>query len=129
MDRVSVPGLHATVEQARKIPATPGRQSAFVLSHGSMQLRLLHPGAVDTQTPHDRDELYVIVAGSAVLLLGAPRSPFTEPPLLDDARERIPAGPGDSILVPAGTPHHFEEMSGDFSAWMVFWGPEGGEVP
>ena len=54
-----------------KIPGPPnavwpeGVRSAVGLEHGSMQLRLFAPGAVDRQQPHTRDELYVIAAGSA----------------------------------------------------------------
>jgi hypothetical protein len=30
-------------------------------------------------------------------------------------------------LVPAGVEHRFEEFSGDFGTWVIFYGPEGGE--
>jgi mannose-6-phosphate isomerase-like protein (cupin superfamily) len=41
--------------------------------------------------------------------------------------ERKPFGPGDVIFVPAHMEHRFEEFSDDFAAWVIFWGPEGGE--
>lgn len=31
-------------------------------------------------------------------------------------------------LVPAGTPHHFENFSKDFSAWVMLYGSQGGEA-
>jgi hypothetical protein len=31
------------------------------------------------------------------------------------------------LFVAAGVPHRFEEFSRDFAAWVVFWGPKGGE--
>ena len=35
--------------------------------------------------------------------------------------------PGDLLFVPAGTVHRFEDFSDDFSTWVVFYGPIGGE--
>ena len=34
----------------------------------------------------------------------------------------------DVLFVEAGQPHRFENMSPDFSTWVIFWGPEGGEA-
>ena len=127
MDGMSGFDFRATLEQARGFPVSEGRSSAFVMRRGSMELRLFHPADQDFQVPHDRDELYMILAGHAVLMRGAPRSPFAEPTLLEELDEQLPAAVGDAILVPAGTPHHFVDMTPDFTAWMLFWGPEGGE--
>ena len=41
--------------------------------------------------------------------------------------ERIPFEPGDALFVAAGVEHRFTEFSDDFGAWVVFYGPEGGE--
>jgi hypothetical protein len=41
----------------------PRRLSALLMRHGSMELRWYAPKVTDAQTPHDRDELYVVVAG------------------------------------------------------------------
>ena len=30
-------------------------------------------------------------------------------------------------FVPARVDHRFEEFTPDFAAWVVFWGPRGGE--
>jgi mannose-6-phosphate isomerase-like protein (cupin superfamily) len=43
--------------------------------------------------------------------------------------ERHPFAQGDVLFVPAGVTHRFEEFSDDFAAWVLFYGPEGGEVP
>jgi len=34
---------------------------------------------------------------------------------------------GDVLFVAAGVEHRFLNISDDFSAWVVFWGPKGGE--
>jgi hypothetical protein len=31
--------------------------------------------------------------------------------------------------VPAGVVHRFEDFSDDLAVWVVFYGPEGGEIP
>ncbi len=42
--------------------------------------------------------------------------------------ETTAVGPGSVLFVPARHAHHFEAMSADFAAWVVFWGPPGGET-
>jgi mannose-6-phosphate isomerase-like protein (cupin superfamily) len=41
--------------------------------------------------------------------------------------ERIEFAPGDALFVPAYAEHRFAEFSEDFAAWVVFYGPQGGE--
>lgn len=129
MDITDMPELSATLAAVRALPRPADHHSMPVLRHGSLELRMMRPAKTDDQTPHDRDELYIVATGAAVLLRGVSHSPFDEEPLLADAEERIPVGPGDAVVVPAGTPHRFTEFGDDFSTWVVFWGPEGGEVP
>ena len=33
------------------------------------------------------------------------------------------------MLIAAGTEHRFEDFSDDLAVWVVFYGPDGGEVP
>lgn len=102
--------IHATVERAA---ATPRQTlAALVLKHGSMELEYYAPRGRDTQSPHDRDELYVIISGSGWFRNGATRHTF---------------GPHDVLFVPAKVEHRFEEFSDDFASWVIFWGPQGGE--
>src|SRR5262249_42457169 len=70
------------------------------------------PRGVDTQTPHRRDEVYVVVRGAGWFVNGP---------------DRHRLGPGDLLFVPAGVEHRFEEFSDDLAVWVVFYGPEGGE--
>jgi len=87
---------------------------AYVLKHGTMKLGLYAQTDVDRQQPHAQDELYVIASGKADFLR-------------ED--QRVACAQGDVLFVEAGVVHRFETMSPDFSAWVVFWGPEGGEAP
>ena len=86
--------------------------SATVFEHGSLQVKMYRPGTEDLQKPHNRDEVYFVVNGSGWFVNGSERHPFQS---------------GDMLFVPAGVSHRFEQYSDDFSTWVVFYGPEGGE--
>lgn len=103
---------HFPVEDAKAAPIPKGRRSAELLRHASLELRYYAPRGVDPQTPHDRDELYVIASGRGTFVRGA---------------ERVAFGPNDVLFVPAKMEHRFEDFSGDLAAWVIFYGPEGGE--
>lgn len=124
----SAPGkLRVTVADAKITPNDIGRGTALLLAHGSMELRWFAPKREDAQTPHDRDELYIIASGSGVFTRGVESLPFDDITLPIQGEERVRFGPGDVLFVAAGTVHRFEEFSDDFATWVVFWGPEGGE--
>jgi mannose-6-phosphate isomerase-like protein (cupin superfamily) len=38
-------------------------------------------------------------------------------------------GPGDFLFAPAGSVHRFEYFSRDLTVWVIFYGPDGGEIP
>lgn len=82
------------------------------MAHGTMSVGLYAPSGVDPQKPHDQDELYFIHSGSGMFRLGDARHSFE---------------PGTCFFVPAGVEHRFEQFTDDFAAWVVFWGPKGGE--
>jgi mannose-6-phosphate isomerase-like protein (cupin superfamily) len=83
-----------------------------LFSHGSLSVEIYKPEGVDLQQPHNRDELYVIASGSGFFVNGA-------------SRERCETG--EVLFVPAGGVHRFEEFTEDFSTWVFFYGPVGGE--
>ena len=84
----------------------------YPIRHGSMRVGVYAPRGHDDQTPHTQDELYIVIAGTGTFLRGG---------------ERIPFKPGTLLFVPAAMEHRFVDFSDDFSVWVVFWGPEGGE--
>jgi len=83
-----------------------------VFKHGSLVVEFYKPDKVDTQKPHDRDEIYVVATGTGVFYNGGKRWDFR---------------PGDFLFVPAGVEHRFELFTEDFSTWVFFYGPVGGE--
>ena len=91
----------ATVAEAMgQLPGPGGERFAEVLEHGSMEIEIYAPRGTDPQTPHTRDELYVVISGSGTFINGP---------------------------VPAGAEHRFEDFTDDLAVWVVFYGPEGGE--
>ncbi|HEY2864228.1 MAG TPA: hypothetical protein VGK37_11475 [Casimicrobiaceae bacterium] len=83
-----------------------------LFEHGTLQVKLYAPRQQDPQSPHTRDEVYVIARGTGWFVNGSARHRF---------------GPHDVLFVPAAAVHRFEDFSGDFQAWVFFYGPEGGE--
>ncbi len=123
-----IPRLRATQSDARSVPHDAGRASGLVMRHGTMELRWFAPAVEDPQTPHDRDELYIIASGTGVFMRANDSMPLDDDVSLSlSGEERVPFGPGDALFVPAGTVHRFEKFSDDFATWVVFYGPEGGE--
>jgi mannose-6-phosphate isomerase-like protein (cupin superfamily) len=106
-------GVLPLAEAERRIPGPAGEHSASLLQRGTLNLKLSCPVPPNRQAPHTQDELYLIVRGRGVLFH-------------DGRRDRM--GPGDVAFVSAGTEHHFEDFSEDLAVWVVFYGPEGGEV-
>lgn len=84
-----------------------------LLEHGTMELGYYKPVGADHQQPHEQDEIYIVQSGSGWFVCGDERKPFE---------------PGEALFVPAGVVHRFEDFSDDFEAWVVFYGPAGGEA-
>ena len=100
-------------EAKRKAEAAGGR-SAEVFRHGTLLVKMYAPRGTDPQTPHTRDEMYVVAQGSGEFVSG-------------DKRQKFAAG--DFLFAPAGVEHRFENFTDDFYVWVMFYGPEGGEQP
>lgn len=80
--------------------------------HGSLSVEMYKPQGTDHQTPHERDEIYVVLSGTGQF----------------ECREKVTDfGPGDFLFVPAFAPHRFVTFSEDFATWVFFYGPAGGE--
>ncbi len=80
--------------------------------HGSLSVEVYKPDKEDKQTPHDRDEIYVIISGTGTFLNADRSSEFS---------------PGDFLFVKARVTHRFINFTSDFSTWVFFYGPVGGE--
>lgn len=100
-----------TVADCMRAIEASDKRFTRVFEHGTLEIEGYAPRDVDPQSPHDRDELYIIVSGSGEFVNG-------------DARARF--APGDVLFASAGTPHRFESFGDDFFTWVVFYGPKGG---
>ena len=98
------------------IPGPAGEHAVSVLQRGTLKAMLslgrFAPLPRPT-TPHEQDEVYVVLRGRGVLCHDGKRDSFEA---------------GDLLFVAAGTEHCFEEFSDDLTVWVVFYGPRGGEI-
>jgi mannose-6-phosphate isomerase-like protein (cupin superfamily) len=94
------------------LPEGPEGRFTYPIRHGSMRIGVYAPRGIDEQAPHEQDELYIIASGSGTFVKNGERRPFK---------------PQDSIFVEAHALHRFEDFTEDFSTWVIFWGPKGGE--
>lgn len=105
-DRLTVARALETLERAQ------GPTFVKLFERGSMSVEIYRPRTLDPQTPHDQDELYVVISGSGVFVN-------------DGVSQRFE--PGEMLFAAAGVPHRFEDFSDDFATWVIFYGPRGGE--
>jgi mannose-6-phosphate isomerase-like protein (cupin superfamily) len=96
----------------QKLPGPGGERFAEVFQHGSLQVEIYAPVEQDHQTPHTRDEVYVVVEGAGIFVSDRGRENFA---------------PGDVLFAPAGVEHRFENFGQNLVVWVFFYGPEGGE--
>jgi len=89
------------------LPGPAGERSASVLERPGLQVKIYAPRGLDTQGPHARDEIYVVISGSGMFRNGDRTHSFAA---------------GDLMFVPAGGEHRFESFSDDLAVWVVFVG-------
>ena len=100
---------HKTVQKALQ-----GHDKPFILAweRGELEIELYQPRGEDKQSPHSRDEIYIVVTGSGDFICAGETKPFVV---------------GDVLFAPAGADHRFLDFTGDLSLWVIFYGPEGGD--
>jgi len=98
-----------SVQDALTRLANSNELSTRLIEQPTYDVRIYKPSTVDNQKPHTRDEVYVIASGSGEFVLGTETQPFNT---------------GDLLFVPADAEHRFINFSENFSAWVIFFGPE-----
>ncbi|WP_214321320.1 cupin domain-containing protein [Nonomuraea sediminis] len=104
------------IDGGRFVPAADGSAdfaehlSVPALSFGTYSIPA---GAVDGQSPHNEDEIYVVTGG---------RGSFTS------GGETIDVGPGTMIFVPARESHRFHDVTEDLTV-LVFFAPAYSGIP
>lgn len=79
---------------------------ANAFTKGEFELEFFAPCGTDYQTPHEKDEFYIIVSGCGELI---------------KQNEIIKCSVGDALFVAAGEAHYFENFTEDFAAWVIFF--------
>jgi len=106
--------LLTVAEAMARLPAPPAEQFLYLLEHGTAKIGLYAPRGSDPQGRHQRDEIYLVWRGHGTF---------------ERAGDSRRFGPGDIIFVPAGMAHRFIDFDEGFAAWVIFYGPPGGEAP
>jgi len=106
-------GVIRFAEAAARIPTPAGERAVLVMKRGTADVKLSIPAPPNVQTPHEQDEIYVVVRGRGVLVHEGKRDPFEA---------------GDLLFVAARVEHHYEDFSNDLALWRIFYGAHGGEV-
>jgi len=103
---------HLSLKHTLRSLQQSGKEFKELFKHGTLSVELYKPDSVDKQLPHSRDEVYIIATGSGQFNLKGELTAVTA---------------GDFLFVPAGATHYFFAFTDDFSTWVLFYGPEGGE--
>ena len=100
MDKLSVVGALGALRDG-------GETYKRLIEKTDFDVGMYRPVEIDDQTPHTRDEIYIVAAGTGDFMCAGEREEFI---------------PGDVLFVPAGIEHRFENFSEDFATWVVFVG-------
>jgi mannose-6-phosphate isomerase-like protein (cupin superfamily) len=95
-----------TIGEAINRHMTANSDYTQLFERGTFDIGFYRPIRFDKQTPHTRDELYIIAAGSGDFSCGGETQSFSC---------------GDIFFVPAGVEHGFMKFTYDFATWVVFF--------
>lgn len=90
---------------ADALPMPEGRLSKQVFNTPGLEVRWYRPPGLDPQTPHDRDEVYVVVSGEGDFVREGQRVKFSS---------------GDLLFAAKGEAHRFENHTPDTAVWVIF---------
>ena len=96
-------------ETLEKITVDNKDRYTAILENEDIEVGLYAPLKEDLQLPHQKEEIYIILTGEGTFFNDGERTIF---------------GPGDLILVSAGSEHRFENFSDDLLAWYIIYGTE-----
>ena len=89
-----------------RVPTADGTPFELLFRRGTLDVEMYAPQGRDLQTPHTRDEVYVVARGTARFMV-------------EGAETSVAAG--DLLFVPAHAEHRFVEFSPDFATWVIFF--------
>lgn len=92
-------------EASQKLSQHP-EEFISLFRRSNLEVELYKPHLVDKQTPHNRDEAYIIASGNATF---------------ESEGNVTEVETGDFLFVPAHAAHKFTRFSEDFSTWVLFF--------
>ena len=101
------PHTRSDLSRRRTTAAVEAGRSAEAFVDGELEIRFTPRPTNGPQTPHQRDEVYVVAAGSGFYRV-------------DGTVTAV--GPGDMCFAAAHAPHGFEDFTDDFAIWVIFYG-------
>ncbi|MEH6680336.1 MAG: cupin domain-containing protein [Sediminicola sp.] len=93
--------------EAIKLIKESGKEFLPLFEEGHLSVEIYKPHLIDKQTPHERDEFYLVISGKGKFQLLEKVTSFK---------------PGDFLYVPAHAAHRFFEFTDDFTTWVFFIG-------
>jgi len=96
-------------ETLKKIAEDNKERYKAILENENIEIGLYAPFEDDLQSPHKKDEIYIVVKGEGTFF--------------NDGKSVV-FGQGDLFLVSAGAEHRFENFSDDLVVWYIIHGTE-----
>ena len=100
---------HITQEKAIELLSKAPTEFVKVLEFGDLEIEYYQPDKIDKQTPHTRDEIYIVASGKGNFIR---------------EKDKYQVKEGDVLFVKAHEEHRFVDFSADFATWVVFYGME-----
>jgi len=107
-------GQHLAYADVEERLTRAAKRFIEVWAEDDLSIELFQPRGPDTQKPHDRDEIYVVMKGEGGFCCEGETRAFRE---------------GDVLVVPAWAEHRFVDFSDDLSLWVFFVGAAKPEKP
>ena len=106
MERFQLDQLQVEIKGNRPQSGNRPQYHEF-LRHISMSagIYVLPPGSEDPQGPHNQDELYYVLSGSAVIEVGG---------------EQKPVSPNSAVFIPAHVKHKFFDIEEEMTLLVIF---------
>ncbi len=104
--KIVVPTLISHKKAQKALQNVPSEFLKF-MEFGELEIEYYKPNKIDKQTPHDRDELYIVSKGSGEFIM---------------EEQKFEVTANDLLFVKAHDKHRFVNFSADFETWVIFYG-------
>ena len=99
--------FHISLEEAELALEAIPEEFIKLAETGDLEIEFYQPNKIDKQTPHEKDELYIVAKGTGTFMREGVSYEIKE---------------NDVLFVPAKQEHRFVNFSADFATWVIFYG-------